>query len=812
MRRIVAIADDLSGAAETAAALRKEALGLSHTIARSAQFVPWKQDGPHGGTLSDDGAPLVCLVPHRLDDLEHVGRGLAAGTGTLVLDSDNRRFPAIEAASRLRRILCTLAESDPAATVFLKVDSLLRGPVASQLAVFAADGPVLLAPALPPLNRTTVNGTVHHGGVPLHETTLWHAEPSAPPTTIAATIAPLTSAIVDLATVRSDKKALKVALETASAGRPFPIVICDAETSADLDAIVSAALEIPKIRFAGASALGGALARSPGWPPRQPSAMPSANGNVPGSGHNVGSPLLVVGSASAPTQEQLQVLASDGVPVLTLSPADILAGTADLAPLETALAAGPAAVTMDVSTVDHELSSRIAARLATALGSLAGARPLMLTGGETAREVLDALGVRRLSVLGEIEHGAVLSVTPGGDPVVTRPGSFGDPSSLKTILAALGRYPESPLAPSGLPSSTHSPLPAAIQPPLPEKGPSMNIADPAKLPLVAVTMGDGAGVGPEVVVAAVLDPQIGNECRPVVIGDVQRLRQAAEILGIHADIHAVDSVRDMVFSPDRVNVIDLALLPADLPWGKLSPVAGHAAYEYIRVASELAMGGEVQAICTAPLNKEALHAAGHVFPGHTELLAQLTGTEEVSMMLSTPKIKVIHVTTHIGLMDAVRKINPALVERTILRGHEALIRAGIPQPKIGVCAINPHAGEGGLFGQGEEAEKIEPGVQAARDSGVDVTGPLPADTLFFLAGRGDYDLVVAMYHDQGHGPVKVLGIEAGVNITVGLPVIRTSVDHGTAFDIAGKGTADPRSMVEALHQAAEMATRPIVAI
>lgn len=331
-----------------------------------------------------------------------------------------------------------------------------------------------------------------------------------------------------------------------------------------------------------------------------------------------------------------------------------------------------------------------------------------------------------------------------------------------------------------------------------------------ELPYVAVTMGDGAGIGPEIVVAALLESQSKLECRPVVVGDALRLRQAAAILGIGANIVAVDLVSDAVFEPGRINVIDLALLPDDLPWGQLSPIAGDAAYHYIKTAAELAMAGQVQAICTAPLNKEALHAAGHMYPGHTELLAKLTGIDEVSMMLSTPKIRVIHVTTHLGLIDAVKKINPGLVERTIRRGHEALIRAGVPHPKIGVCAINPHAGEGGLFGQGEEAEKIEPGVRAARESGIDVHGPLPADTLFFLAGRGNYDLVVAMYHDQGHGPVKVLGIEDGVNITVGLPVIRTSVDHGTAFDIAGKGKADPRSMIEALRRAAEMATRPVL--
>jgi len=322
------------------------------------------------------------------------------------------------------------------------------------------------------------------------------------------------------------------------------------------------------------------------------------------------------------------------------------------------------------------------------------------------------------------------------------------------------------------------------------------------LPTIAVTMGDGAGVGPEICVAAAMDPGIAGRARVVVIGDAERLRQAAAIMAIPAEIATIDSVDAAL--PGRVNVVDLGLLPADLPWGVLSPIAGDAAYHYIRVACELAMAGQVQAICTAPLNKEALHAAGHLYPGHTELLAALTGAEEVSMLLSTPKLKVIHVTTHIGLIDAVARIEPGLVERTIRRGWSAMRGAGIEHPRIGVCAINPHAGEHGLFGYGEEAEKITPAVERLAAEGLDVHGPLPADTAFFLAGRGDYDLIVAMYHDQGHGPVKVLGIEAGTNITVGLPVIRTSVDHGTAFDIAGTGTVDPRSMIVALEQAIEM--------
>ncbi|EMF30774.1 4-hydroxythreonine-4-phosphate dehydrogenase PdxA [Kribbella sp. NPDC020789] len=332
----------------------------------------------------------------------------------------------------------------------------------------------------------------------------------------------------------------------------------------------------------------------------------------------------------------------------------------------------------------------------------------------------------------------------------------------------------------------------------------MNAQHP--LPLIGLTMGDGAGIGPEVIVPAVLDPATLGRCRPVVIGDAARLRKAAAILGVECEVVAVDAPADAEFTPGRINVVDLGLLPDDLPFGKLSPVAGNAAYEYVRRAAELAVADEIDGICTAPLNKEALHAAGHVYPGHTELLAHLTGVEEVSMMLSTEKVKVIHVTTHIGLIDAVSRIEPGLVERTVRRGHEALVRAGDPNPVIGVCGINPHAGENGLFGYGEEEKKIVPALEKLRAEGIDARGPLPADTAFFLASRGDYDLIVAMYHDQGHGPVKVLGIEAGVNLTIGLPVIRTSVDHGTAFDIAGTGKAEAGSMIEALRQAAELST------
>ena len=326
-------------------------------------------------------------------------------------------------------------------------------------------------------------------------------------------------------------------------------------------------------------------------------------------------------------------------------------------------------------------------------------------------------------------------------------------------------------------------------------------------PLIAITMGDAAGIGPEVIVKALADSRVYEWCRPLVVGDARRLRRAVEICGLALDVAAVDGPEDAAYQCGVVDCIDLDCIPEDLPFGELSAVAGDAAYRFIAAAVELAVAHRVDAICTAPLNKEALHAGGHLYPGHTEMLAHLTGTEEVSMLLNAPQLRVIHVTTHIGLIDAVERINPALVERTIRRGHDTLVAAGIPAPRIAVCGINPHAGENGLFGRGEEEEKVAPAVRASQAAGIDVQGPLPADTIFFRAGRGDFDLVVAMYHDQGHGPVKVLGIEHGVNITVGLPVVRTSVDHGTAFDIAGRNIADEASMIEALRQAGELAPK-----
>jgi len=264
-------------------------------------------------------------------------------------------------------------------------------------------------------------------------------------------------------------------------------------------------------------------------------------------------------------------------------------------------------------------------------------------------------------------------------------------------------------------------------------------------------MGDAAGVGPEIIVRALADAEIRRQLDAVVVGDGAQIRRAARVVDCDLDIVTVDDVAE-AGSVNGIACLDLDLLPNDLPWGEISPAAGEAAYRCVVRAAELALAGEVDAICTAPLNKEALHAAGRRYPGHTELMAELTGTSDYAMTLTAPGLRVIHVTTHMGLLDAVERIESARVERVIRLGHQAVARMGLDAPRIAVCAINPHAGEGGLFGRGEEEEKIVPAVQVARDDGLDVAGPLPADTAFFRAVRGDFDLVVAMYHDQGHGP------------------------------------------------------------
>ncbi len=325
-------------------------------------------------------------------------------------------------------------------------------------------------------------------------------------------------------------------------------------------------------------------------------------------------------------------------------------------------------------------------------------------------------------------------------------------------------------------------------------------------PLLAVTMGDPSGVGPEIIAKALADPETAGICRPIVLGDPAAMERAISITGVRLGMKLVtDEWGGSGVSENAVHILPLSELSvADMEFGRPSTAAGDAVFRYIKEAAGLCLAGKAAAMATAPINKEALNRAGHRYPGHTELLAELTGAKDFVMMLAGDKLRVALVTIHEALSDVPGLLTRDRVLSTIRTVHRDLDRYFRKEPRLAVLALNPHCGEGGLFGS-EEKDIIEPAVNAARDEGIDAVGPLSADTLFHFAARGDYDAVVCMYHDQGLIPLKLLHFDDGVNVTLGLPIIRTSVDHGTAYNLAGTGRASEASMAAAIRMAAGMA-------
>lgn len=323
-------------------------------------------------------------------------------------------------------------------------------------------------------------------------------------------------------------------------------------------------------------------------------------------------------------------------------------------------------------------------------------------------------------------------------------------------------------------------------------------------PRIAITMGDPTGVGPEIIAAALADPAIRKICRPLVLGDAGAMARGIVISGASLNVVRVPAFP----TEDSADILPLrevsVLAEEDMHFGNPSIASGNAMFRAIYEAAQLCLSGEADAIATAPISKEAMNRAGHRYPGHTELLADLTGTDRVVMMLAGTQLRVTLVTIHESLADVPRLVTLERVLDTIRITHRDVDRYFKRKPRIAVLALNPHCGEGGMFGD-EEGRIIAPAVEAARLEGIDVVGPLSADTLFHFAVQGDYDAVVCMYHDQGLIPLKLLHFDDGVNVTLGLPIIRTSVDHGTAYNLAGTGTASSESMKAAIRMAAGMA-------
>lgn len=332
-----------------------------------------------------------------------------------------------------------------------------------------------------------------------------------------------------------------------------------------------------------------------------------------------------------------------------------------------------------------------------------------------------------------------------------------------------------------------------------------------KGPTLLITMGDPAGVGPEVTLLALANPAVFKHARLAVVGDAAHLRRVRHLLaasrgaraGELPEIRLVAHPREIGPEP-AAYVLDLANVPAGLPFGRVDARAGDAAVRYVETAVRLCLEGAGDGIVTAPLNKEAMHRAGYRFAGHTELLAKLCGVPTTRMMLVAGSFRVVHVTTHVAMAEAVRRISEDRVYETLRIADEGLRRLGLQRPRLAVAGLNPHAGENGAFGD-EELRCIRPAIDRARTEGIEATGPWPGDTVFLAMKQGRHDAVIAMYHDQGHIPVKLLGFDDGVNVTLGLPIVRTSVDHGTAFDIAGQGLARADSMLAAIRLGAGLA-------
>ncbi len=319
-------------------------------------------------------------------------------------------------------------------------------------------------------------------------------------------------------------------------------------------------------------------------------------------------------------------------------------------------------------------------------------------------------------------------------------------------------------------------------------------------PLLGITLGDPAGIGVEVTLKAMMHPDITDRCRLLLIGELEAVRAQLAFAAEGSRLSVVTAPAAADWAPGFINVLDVGVLEKPLAAGELSPLGGEAAFRALERGIKLSLAGELAGIVTGPLNKEALHLAGHKFDGHTEILGHFCGNVPTFMLLSSDKLKIVHVSTHCSLRDACDRAKQPRIVSTIraIDGH--LKEMGVAAPRLAVAGLNPHSGEHGLFGS-EEIDEIIPAIEAVRGEGVLVDGPVPPDSLYLRAFRGGWDGVVAMYHDQGHIPQKLIAFEEAVNVTLGLPIIRTAVDHGTAFDIAGKGLADPTNMVKAIDYA-----------
>ena len=695
---------------------------------------------------------------------------------------------------------------------YKKIDSTVRGNIGSELeATIRAIKPqiTVIAPAFPQSGRTTLNGKQLLNGIALENTELRNI-PKSPITSsfipdIINKQSSLKTAVITLDDIQKGSEHIfNLALTLKEAGNE--VIVCDVQDNSDLDAIAKAFLQFEQTIFVGSAGLANSIAALV-FPKENQGGNFSVAQDIA-----INKVLVLAGSISTITRNQclnlLDNLKTKDNSIKTLliriDPEKFLTDSTFELNRITSLVKDTLqdlktdqkictliAAALDESDVEKSKAAGIAhnisffnvgERMALMMGQLMSALcPLfdafIMTGGDTAVHACNAVNSTSFKVLGELEKGIPVCRMDGGLPqgkiLITKAGALGSPAVFTKAVFSLC---------------------------------NLNIGNSdMKKPILGITMGDASGIGSEITVKALLDPKLYDKAIPVVFGDAYQLERAAKIIGSSIKVHRIDDPSEANPSVNQIEVIDLGIIPHDIEFGKVNAACGKGAYEFIAKAVSFAKQHKIHAIVTAPLNKEALHLGGCPHPGHTEILAALTDTKDYSMMLVGDKLRVIHVSTHVSLRKACDLVKQDRVKKVIHLANDTLKLMGFADPRIAVSGLNPHCGEGGLFGT-EDMEEIVPAVAATKAEGINVTGPIAPDTVFHrAANKGEFDIVVVMYHDQGHIPLKVLGFSSGVNVTVGLPCIRTSVDHGTAFEIAGKGIADPESMTVALNLGAQMA-------
>lgn len=699
----------------------------------------------------------------------------------IVLDTETRNVPRLEAE---RRVIdrAHLIRAFCGGLVYKKVDSALRGHLATEIlaTMRAFDRDLcVMAPAFPAAGRVTIGGYHLVHGVPVERTEVGH-DAGAP---VRGSYLPhlLESEgayevhCLRLEDVEQGAAHVQAMIEGVRRTVPL-IVVADAASDRDLHTIATAcaALSPPPV-LCGSAGLGAHVPGAFGM-----------EGDPVTPGPLVGPRLYVIGTNESTTRNQISTLKAhrhapewevhvegassalnhpDGGRVIEAI-AEQLASGGDAILSLVGLHAG---LHKEDATAGIDLLAEMARRV------ILRERPgtLVLSGGWTATATARSLGATAAVIEGEVSTGVArgrwLGGAFGGLPIVTKGGALGDAHAFARI------------------ESTQSPRPS-----------------PADLPVLAVTMGDPSGVGPEVIAKALARGEPYGLCRPIVIGDASVLDDAARLVGATFETRTVKSPEDARFEPGSVDVLNpLTLDRGQVVEGAVSAEAGRAAAEWVIAAVDLAMANKVDGIVTAPLNKEAMNLAGFAYPGHTELLADRSGARDVRLMLVAERMSVAHVTCHVAFNEVPGCLTPDRVFETIDLMRNALAALGREDAKIAVVGLNPHAGENGLFGN-EDHDLVAPAVVRAQERGWRVEGPLPADATFFKAYDGLFDGVVAMYHDQGHVPMKLVSFDTGVNVTLGLPIVRASVDHGTAFDIAWQGVAKEGNLICAIDVAARL--------